>query len=204
MRNRYLMRLLLLALPVIGIAACSPVGERTQLSVGYYSLSGRSFSEIDRQINVHGPTVGGFGKALAATSVRMVPEFRFVEENGRCKVGSAHVKVQAHVTLPRLANGGSLKRDLSKAWTNLEEYARLHESVHVSIADRHALNAERILVALPAERDCTAMRSSAQLTWRLLLASHEKEQLQFDENEKSRIADLVEKTRHADLAPATQ
>ena len=171
MPGRFPTGLIAAAIAAITVAACSPVGERTSLSVGYYSLSGRSFSELDRQINIHGPRVGGYGKALAATSVRMVPEFRFAEANGQCRVESAHVKVQAHVTLPRLANGANLRSELSKAWTDLEEYARQHEAVHVSIADRHALNAERVLAGLPPERDCQAMRASAQTTWRLLLAS---------------------------------
>ena len=204
MPGRFPTGLIAAAIAAITVAACSPVGERTSLSVGYYSLSGRSFSELDRQINIHGPRVGGYGKALAATSVRMVPEFRFAETNGQCRVESAHVKVQAHVTLPRLANGANLRSELSKAWTDLEEYARQHEAVHVSIADRHALNAERVLAGLPPERDCQAMRASAQTTWRLLLASHEREQLQFDENEKGRIAELVEKSRQADLASAAR
>ncbi|MCB1456250.1 MAG: DUF922 domain-containing protein [Nitratireductor sp.] len=204
MPGRFPTGLIAAAIAAITVAACSPVGERTSLSVGYYSLSGRSFSELDRQINIHGPRVGGYGKALAATSVRMVPEFRFAEANGQCRVESAHVKVQAHVTLPRLANGANLRSELSKAWTDLEEYARQHEAVHVSIADRHALNAERVLAGLPPERDCQAMRASAQTTWRLLLASHEREQLQFDENEKGRIAELVEKSRQADLASAAR
>ncbi|MEZ5870312.1 MAG: DUF922 domain-containing protein [Nitratireductor sp.] len=181
------------------LTACSPVGERTQLSVGYYSLSGRNFSEIDRQIGVHGPTVGGFGKALAATTVRMIPDFRFADTPSGCRVQNASVKVQARVTLPRLASSTTLKHDLSKAWSNLEQYARLHESVHVAIADRHALNAEKTLMALPPERNCSEMRDAAQLTYRRLLAEHEKEQLQFDESEKSRIAELVEKTRHAGI-----
>ncbi|MCB1458013.1 MAG: DUF922 domain-containing protein [Nitratireductor sp.] len=204
MPGRFPTGLIAAAIAAITVAACSPVGERTSLSVGYYSLSGRSFSELDRQINIHGPRVGGYGKALAATSVRMVPEFRFAEANGQCRVESAHVKVQAHVTLPRLANGANLRSELSKAWTDLEEYARQHEAVHVSIADRHALNAERVLAGLPPERDCQAMRASAQTTWRLLLASHEREQLQFDENEKGRIAELVEKSRQADFASAAR
>lgn len=177
------------------LAACTPTGERTQLSVGYYGISGRSFEELDHQISQHGPSVAGAGRALAATNVRMMPDFRFAQNPEGCRVTKATVLVKAHVTLPRLASSSELRQGLSHAWSNLEEYARLHEAVHVSIADRYALLAEERVLALPPESDCAGMRTSAMNDFKQLMVEHQREQLQFDEDEKLRIHSLVNRTR---------
>ena len=185
-------------LATVLVAACTSVGERTQLSVAYYSISGESFAELDQQIALHGPTVSGVGKALAATNIRMVPDFRFAMRGGQCEVDSTHVSVKAHVTLPRLASQKRLRQELSKAWDNLEQYARLHESVHVSIADGYAVRAESEIAALPAEPTCEALRDNAAILFRELMAEHERDQLRFDLEERVRIAAIMRKTQQQD------
>ncbi|MCG6859249.1 MAG: DUF922 domain-containing protein [Salaquimonas sp.] len=188
--------LLWVSLLALTATACTEVGERTQLSVGYYSIAGRTFDELDQQVELHGPTVSPTGRALAATNIRMLPDLQFTFANGQCSVASARVDVQAHVTLPRLANPERVKRALSKAWDNLEQYATLHESVHVAIADSYALKAEKAIDALPPEKDCQTLRGNAVLAFRKLMAEHEREQIQFDEDEKERIAEIVARSRH--------
>ena len=173
------------------VCACTSVGDRTQLSVGYYSIQGEDFDEIDQQIALHGPSVSGVGRALAATSVQMNPDFEFAFVDGACRVTSARVKVKAHVTLPKLTQPDRLRRDLTQAWDNLEQYARLHEAVHVSIADDYALKAEEAIMAMPPEPSCRTLRASAIVVFRRIMAEHERDQLQFDEDEKTRISRLV-------------
>lgn len=199
------MRIAPLALAVTALlVACTPVGERTQLSVAYYSIEGNSFSELDQQIALHGPTVAGVGRALAATNVRMLPDFRFESNGSHCRVSHAHVSVKAHVTLPRLASRQRLKRELSQAWSSLAEYARLHEAVHVAIADNYAVRAEEEARALAPEPTCRLLRDKAVLMFRRLMADHERDQLRFDEEEQGRIAGLVRLTRAQDrTGPAT-
>ncbi|MGI9402608.1 MAG: DUF922 domain-containing protein [Rhizobiaceae bacterium] len=183
------------------LASCVSVGNRTQLSVGYYSIKGDSFDELDQQIALHGPTVSGVGKALAATNVRMIPDFRFGLSGDKCRVDHARVDVKAHVTLPKLIGQKQLRKDLSKAWDNLEQYARLHESVHVSIADEYATKAEDAVKNLEPHPSCDTLRSQAVLVFRRLMAEHERDQLQFDEDERERIAAMVNSTRRFDLEP---
>jgi predicted secreted Zn-dependent protease len=177
------------------LLACTPVGERTQLSVAYYMIAGNSFDELDEQIAVHGPNVLGVGRALAATNVRMLPDFRFAQRNGECHILSARVSVQAHVTLPKLRSQQSLREELSKAWDSLEHYARLHEWVHVAIADSHALQAEAAIRALPPRATCEAIRADAIAVFKKMMADHQRDQLRFDREERGRIAMLVQKTR---------
>lgn len=184
-------------------AGCVAVGDRTQLSVGYYSIRGTSFAEIDQQIALHGPSVTGVGRALAATNVQMIPDFRLQMQGGVCRVASARVAVKAHVTLPRLASQQALRAELARAWDNLEQYARLHEAVHVAIADSYALKAEKEMGALPPEENCDALRDRAILVFRRIMAEHERDQLQFDEDEKERIAAMVARTRFLRTGPET-
>lgn len=173
------------------LAACTAVGERTIVSVGYYSVNGETFDELDQEIQLHGPDVTGVGKALASTDLRMVPRFGFSLTGDGCEVSSARVNVNARVTLPRHRNENSLKKNLAKAWDNLEEYARVHEAVHLAIADRYALAMEKAVLGLKPEADCTAMREVAKATFSKLFKEHHDEQLEFDASEKRRIRKLL-------------
>ncbi len=189
-----LRKLFALAAPFF-LLSCTAVGERTQLSIAYYSIAGSTYDELDQQIALHGPNVLGVGRALAATNVRMIPDFRFAEKEGKCHVTGARVSVQAHVTLPRLKSQEKLREELASAWDSLEHYARLHEGVHVAIADAHALKAEAAVMALEPQADCASMRESASTIFRTMMADHQRDQLQFDREERGRIAALVQKTR---------
>ncbi|MEM9329736.1 MAG: DUF922 domain-containing protein [Pseudomonadota bacterium] len=173
------------------LVACTAVGERTVVSVGYYTVSGDTFGELDQDIKLHGPNVTGVGKALASTDLRMVPDIRYERLNGKCEVSKARINVKARVTLPRHSNEGKLKADLARAWNNLEEYARVHEAVHLAIADRYALIMEDAISALAPEKNCTEMRKSVQVVFSRLFEQHHAEQLQFDADEKARIRKLT-------------
>lgn len=173
------------------LAACTSVGERTVVSVGYYSVGGETFDELDQDIQLHGPNVLGVGKALASTDLRIIPNIRYAVSGNGCEVSSARVNVNARVTLPRHTNERNLKRDLANAWNNLKEYAKVHEAVHVAIADRYAIRMEEALMALSASETCQEMRAQAKSTFSDLFKQHHREQLAFDEAEKLRIRKLL-------------
>ncbi|MEM9278176.1 MAG: DUF922 domain-containing protein [Pseudomonadota bacterium] len=178
------------------LAACTAVGERTVVSVGYYTVSGDTFGELDKEIKLHGPNVTGVGKALASTDLRMVPNIRYERLNGKCEVSKARINVKARVTLPRHSNESKLKADLAQAWNNLEEYARVHEAVHLAIADRYALIMEDAISALQPQDNCSRMREDVQIVFSRLFEQHHAEQLQFDADEKIRIRKLTAQARN--------
>lgn len=175
------------------LAACTSVGERTLVSVGYYTVSGETFNEVDRQIKLHGPVVSGVGKALASTDLRIIPNVKYGIRGDLCEVSSARVSVKARVTLPRHSNERKLKFELAQAWNSLEEYARVHEAVHVAIADRYAIRMEEAFVVLPPEKDCIQMRESVNTIFNKLFEQHHADQLQFDADERERISGLVQR-----------
>lgn len=175
------------------LGACTSVGERTLVSVAYYTVSGETFSEVDQQIKIHGPEVTGVGKALASTDLRMLPSIKYKLANGGCEVSNARINVKARVTLPRHANVNTLKVELAQAWSSLEEYARVHEAVHLAIADRYAIAMENAINALPPAKNCVSMREDVQVVFSDLFEKHHADQLQFDADEKERIRGLVKK-----------
>lgn len=170
-----------------GLTACISAQERTSVSVGYYDVAGESFEELDRQISLHGPKVPGVGEAIAATQVRMVPDIRYGETRGRCQVTRAVVRVKADVTLPRLANKARVEQGLGKAFNNLETYARMHEAVHVAIADKHAEMAEKAILSIGPKDDCTSLREEVVRRYDAVIAEHQREQIRFDEEERKRF-----------------
>jgi len=181
---------------VVFLASCNSIGERTVFSVGYYTVTGDTFEEVDNQIELHGPNVAGVGKALASTDLQMQPIISYAAFSDGCRVESARVNVKARVTLPRHANIRRVKREVARAWTSLEEYARAHEAVHLAIADNYALKMEETIKSLAPENDCSRMRNTVAEAFSILFEEHHKEQLQFDADEKERIQNLAKQSRN--------
>ncbi|MCB1386024.1 MAG: DUF922 domain-containing protein [Nitratireductor sp.] len=184
-------RLFTIGSMALALAACNSVSPRTNVSVGYYNVTGSSFSELDRQIALHGPHVPGVGKAIAATSVRMVPDIQFGQIGEVCRVVKARVRVQANVTLPKLSSQQKLTGEMRGAFNNIETYAKLHEAVHVKIADTYAEEAEKRIRETRPQADCNTLRSKIVATFNALMAEHEAAQQKFDEDEKKRFEKLA-------------
>lgn len=178
------------------VASCNSIGERTVFSVGYYTVNGDTFEEVDNQIELHGPNVKGVGKALASTDLKMQPTISYAAFADGCRVENARVNVRARVTLPRHANIRRVKQDVARAWTSLEEYARVHEAVHLAIADSYALKMEEAIISLNPENDCADMRKSVAEAFEFLFKEHHREQLQFDADEKERIRKFAKQSRN--------
>lgn len=179
------------------LAACTVVGERTLLSVGYYDVDGETFEELDQNIKLHGPNVTGVGKALASTDLQMIPQIRYARAGFGmgCEVKRARIQVKARVTLPKHVNEDKLRDELASAWQNLSEYARIHEAVHLAIADRYALLMENSIMQLPVSDTCQEMRVRVQETFSDLFKQHHDEQLAFDAAERVRIQRLIAQSR---------
>ncbi|MDJ0612759.1 MAG: DUF922 domain-containing protein [Rhizobiaceae bacterium] len=177
------------------LSACTAFGERTLVSVGYYTVSGDTFSELDQEIKLHGPNVLGVGDALASTDLKMVPDIRYSRTSNGCEITNARIRVNARVTLPRHSNERRLKAELANAWTNLSEYARVHEAVHLVIADRYALKIEDAVKELDNRESCDQLRADVESEFSRLFEEHHKEQLAFDASEKIRIRKLLAENR---------
>ncbi len=177
------------------LSACTAFGERTLVSVGYYTVSGDTFSELDQEIKLHGPNVLGVGDALASTDLKMIPDIRYTRTSNGCEISKARMQVNARVTLPRHRNERKLKSELASAWTNLSEYARIHEAVHLVIADKYAVRIEDAIKALDNRENCDLLRVDVENEFSRLFDEHHKEQLAFDASEKKRIRQIIAEGR---------
>jgi len=177
-----------LAFSVFLFAGCVSSQDRAAVNVDYYNVQGTSFEELDRQIALHGPTVAGVGRAIASARIRMVPDIRYTTRSGKCRVSGARVSVIADITLPRLADRNKVDGDLRNVFSNIEEYARLHEAVHVDIAERYAERAENRISSLKPRPDCDALKENVQSTFASVMQEHEAAQQAFDARERRRFA----------------
>ncbi len=178
----------LATIAMITLAGCTNTSQRTNVNVGYYNVKGTSFEQLDRQIALHGPNVKGVGKAVASTSVRMMPDIRFKTVGDECRVSYSRINVKADVILPRLSDRNKAAKDLRPAFSNIERYAKLHEAVHVKIADRYATKAEKAIANLKSEKNCAILQAKAVSTFETIMKEHRAKQLQFDADEQKRFA----------------
>jgi len=193
-------RALLLVSMVLLLASCTAVGQRTLLTVAYYTVSGDTFDELDREISLHGPRVTGVGKALASTDLRMVPDIQYQRQRAMCRVTRARINVKAKVTLPRHRNVNRLKQELASAWSNLAQYARIHEAVHLAIADDYAIKMEEAIKAIEPVPSCADMRLRVRDVFSVLFEEHHAEQLRFDASERERILRLQSRSNKSSNA----
>ena len=173
--------LALIAAMAILTTGCATTEPRVSFS--YYSISGSTSAELDREIARKGPKQG---HTPAYTAIRFVPVVLKREETAEgCRVVEAAFRVEARVTLPRWREQASSDNtDLRVAWKFLSEYAREHEAQHVRIAEKHAPKFGDALVALPAKRTCEALDPAIDAAIDKVHAAYNREQEAFDAAEK--------------------
>ena len=183
-------KLILAGIAAVGLGGCT-LSSKTDVKLDYYYVGGQSLSQIDTEIRKKGPRIKGAQHAVAVANIKMIPDVSFSNRDEGCIVRKAKVKVRATVTLPRWNNRKGAKLELARAWDNLDRYTRLHEAVHVAIADKYARLLEASLKALPAAESCAEARKRAKEVVEETMKRHEREQRKFDRSEKERFARLA-------------
>ena len=174
----------------LAITGCTQL-TRSNVSVDYYAIDGKSTAALDREIRRKGPRIADGRHAVAVARIRIQPNVRYSNGTGGCRVETAKVHVDARVTLPRFIGQHRASRQVNEAWNNIDRYTRLHEAVHVEIAFRFAKVMERELLALPPKRNCALAREAASATVGTLLKAHDKAQKAFDADEQKRFERLA-------------
>ena len=174
----------------MALAGCQSLGTKDNVTVDYYTISGNSTKELDKQIKSKGPRLNGSQHAIAVARIRMLPKMTFGQTAKGCAITKADVKVDAKVTLPRWSGRKNANAELGRAWDNIDRYARLHEATHVAIAFRFAKDIEVGLLDLPAEPKCAVMRERANVYVQRMLEEHDRAQRKFDDDEQKRLSML--------------
>lgn len=177
------------------LAGC--VNTASTVTTNYYSVSGTTSEELDRELRSKGP-MEGHALAVAAISFAPVSVQQQITDRG-CVFTEAKFKVNAEITLPRWRERGqSSDRQLRRSWDALAAYARAHEQVHVEIAEDYARRLGRQIEALDPEPSCEALDRAAAAVVRKLGRAHDAEQRAFDAAEQLRLAQLLRHGRAAE------
>ncbi|WP_306120522.1 MULTISPECIES: DUF922 domain-containing protein [unclassified Roseitalea] len=175
---------------LFALTLCACTSTASTVTTRYYSVSGTTSDELDRQLRQKGPM---HGHALAVAAIRFVPVVvRQGQTEAGCVFKTARFKVDADITLPRWRERSrSDDPDLKRAWDALSRYARAHERTHVRIAESYADKLGEAIEALPARETCEALDADAERVVRRIDRAHNAEQLAFDDAEELRLDELL-------------
>ena len=177
-----------LVLCTLAFGGCT--STQPAVSTAYYDVQGTTALHLDRSIRHLGPNDG---HAIAAAEIRFVPvSLRKAEDKRGCRVAEARIKVVANVTLPRWRNRSGSTEELKQAFDSMARYAKLHEAVHVEIADGAAREMEAELLSLPPQKTCALLEKRADAVIRQVRTRHDRAQKAFDAAEQKRLKKLFE------------
>lgn len=153
-------------------------------SYSYFNIKGKTADELDEQLSIRGPTANGSSaRHPGATKIRFGGDATYIEENGRCRVGSARVTVHTQIILPRWNNRRGASPELSMIWDTLSSDIKRHEERHAEIARTQARNMERKILALPSQPSCERMQEMVTEVSSRGIAEHDRLQARFDQVE---------------------
>jgi predicted secreted Zn-dependent protease len=177
------------AIALATLAAVAGCTTTPAVTTGFYDIKASTASQIDREIRLKGPADG---HAIAAAEIRFVPVAlsKAVDARG-CRVGAAQIRVNARIILPRWQDRAGSTPELKKAFDNLAAYAKVHERVHVEIANLAARLMEKQLLSVPPQKSCDALERKVERIIRDVRARHDRAQRAFDAAERKRLAKLV-------------
>jgi predicted secreted Zn-dependent protease len=179
---------LAMALTVAAMAAWLPASVEarpsTSTKVVHYSVSGTSASTLDAQMNALGPRVNG---AHAYANIVARPDYsgRLIEGK-YCRLQNFKVSASFTLTLPKLASGTRLSKDLNSRWQSFVAFARRHEETHRAIWIECLGKAERRVLALKIG-SCQALDAEIGRIFDAEWQICERRQSAFDAAERSKL-----------------
>lgn len=175
------LRPLVLLLSMTAMAAPSHGETVTNKTFSYFSVGGRTASELDDELNKRGPQMKNTGsRHPGATKIRFGGSVSYVRRGNKCYVGNAKVTVSTNIILPRWKYRRSASKSLGLIWDTLSADIKRHEERHAEIARNHARELERELKALRPDYDCAKLQAKVDRTTAAVIEAHDKDQARFD------------------------
>jgi predicted secreted Zn-dependent protease len=162
---------------------CSPALAEVvaSKSYSYFDIRGKTADQLDQELSRRGPTANGSSaRHPGATKIRFGGEATYLQENGRCRVGSAKVTVHTQIILPRWRNRKGASKDLSMIWDALSSDIKRHEERHAEIARTQARMMERKILSLPPQRSCEVLQERVSDESTRGIEEHDRLQARFD------------------------
>lgn len=150
-------------------------------SVTYFSIGGRTASDLDREMMNRGPFSRTTGRRHpGATQIKFNGSATFVHKNGRCVIGGAKVSLSTKLVLPRWTNRRRANRQMALIWDTLAADIKRHEERHAEIARTHARNLEKTILSLAAAGNCPTLKARVNHVSQDAMIAHDKDQMRFD------------------------
>lgn len=160
-----------------------PAGGETIIrkSTTYFSIGGRTASDLDREMSRLGPLSNTTGRRHpGATQIRFNGSATFVAKSGHCSIGGAKVLLSTKLMLPRWSNRRKATKEMALLWDTLASDIKRHEERHAEIARTHARELEKTILGLPSTRDCPTLKARVNRVSQEAMVAHDKDQIRFD------------------------
>lgn len=186
MRLRHIFKPVLVSLLLA--AAFSPAAAETIIhkSVTYFSISGNTPSDIDREMLRRGPLSRTTGRRHpGATQIKFNGSATFLAKQGRCVIGGAKVSLSTKLILPRWKNRRKATSEMALIWDTLAADIKRHEERHAEIARTHARQLEGTILKLSSAKDCATLKARVNRASQDAMVAHDKDQYRFDRIESA-------------------
>lgn len=190
----------------VALASLAKADTSVRKSTVYFTVRGKTASELDSALMRNGPQAGGMARHPGAAQIKFSGDIKYSEAKGRCSVAAARVNLNLRLILPSWRDRNGAPRGLAVLFDSLSGDIKRHEERHAEIATQHAHQMEQALKSLPAQKTCEAMQALVSRTTDQQIALHDEDQQRFDAiemaNFEARIMRLV-KERQAQMQQAS-
>lgn len=173
------------ALLAIGLVCPANAADLAK-TYSYFSITGNTLDEIERELDRRGPNVNSTGQRHpGATRMEFSTRLTWSQQGNRCRLNKARVILKAKVILPRWKPGRKASSGTRFIWWTLASDIKRHEESHVIIAKNHARELEKALLSIGRYRTCDEVTKRAAAVTKRILDKHEREQQRFDRVESA-------------------
>ncbi len=170
----------LLACTVL-LATVPALGAGISKKYSYFSISGSTLDELEKELSKRGPQVNSTGRRHpGATQMEFVTSVTYAHDERSCRVQEANVVVKAKIILPRWRSRQRADRETRIVWDTLSADIKRHEESHVIIAKNHAREIEQALTGMGSSSDCDALAAKGKALTARIMEKHDREQERFD------------------------
>ena len=188
------MRIVVAAAAGLFVAASPSWSADIKERTTYFSVSGSTLADLDRDLLRRGPLVSTTGARHAgATEVTFDGHVTYLPGKKSCRIGKPDVSLKLVTTVPKWRASKKASSETALFWGVFQADVVRHEARHAAIAKQWLAKLERRIKSLPAESTCDAMKRKVEAVSRKTLAEHERAQLAFDKREAREIPRRLER-----------
>ena len=180
---RRICALRIIPLILLGAALCSPAAAGPTVSEinSYYDIAGGSLPELVAQMRLLGPTIEGSARRYwARTTWHVRWRFTYRERGFSCVIETVSVSLKINYTYPRWKDESGADETSRKAWARMMSALERHERQHAQHGRDAALEIERGIGALKAQRSCALLEREANALGHRIVEQYVARDAEFD------------------------